>query len=270
MQLSLLYMFNRTIFSFQKNRAILFLIMLFVASTVFSQQQKKLDIVFVGNSITYGAGLANKATDAPPVHASNYLKKHFSDVQFSNQGVSGFTTVDFLPSTNTAFKKVEHSAATFANDKDATLVFSMILGTNDSAIEGPNGSPVSPASYQGNVKAIIDRLLKDFPTCKIVLHHPIWYSPNTYNGSKYLQEGLDRLQSYFPVLDKIVKEYAATHPKQVFAGDKDAFNYFKKNHKALFQYENGNAGTFFLHPNEKGAEELGKFWGKAIEKAIDN
>ena len=270
MHLTLLYVISRTILSFQKNRAILLLVMMFGATAVFSQQQKKLDIVFIGNSITHGAGLANPATDAQPVHASNYLKKQFSDVRFSNQGVSGFTTVDFLPSTNTSFQKVEQAAATFANDKDATLVFSMILGTNDSAIEGPNGSPVSPASYAENVKAIIDRLLKDFPNCKIVLHHPIWYSPNTYNGSKYLQEGLDRLQSYFPVLNKIVKEYASTHPRQVFAGDKDAFNYFRKNYKTLFQNEKGNAGTFFLHPNEKGAEKLGRFWGKAIEKAMDN
>ncbi|MEX6691324.1 GDSL-type esterase/lipase family protein [Danxiaibacter flavus] len=268
MHLFLPYTSNRTIFSSQKNRAILFLIMMLGATTVFSQQQKKLDIVFIGNSITHGAGLANPTTDAPPVHASNYLKKQFSDVQFSNQGVSGFTTVDFLPSTNTAFQKVEQAAATYANDKDATLVFSMILGTNDSAIEGPNGSPVSPASYEENVKAIIDHLLKDFPKCKIVLHRPIWYSPNTYNGSKYLQEGLDRLQSYFPVLDKIVKEYTSTHPEQVFAGDKDAFNYFRKNYKTLFKYEKGNAGTFFLHPNEKGAEKLGMFWGKAIAKNL--
>lgn len=270
MHLSLPFMSNGPIFSLQKNRAILFLIMMLATTAAFSQQQKKLDIVFIGNSITHGAGLANPAADAPPVHASNYLKKQFSDVQFSNQGVSGFTTVDFLPSTNTAFQKVEQAAVTFANDKDATLVLSMILGTNDSAIEGPNGSPVSPASYEENVKAIIDRLLKDFPTCKIVLHRPIWYSPTTYNGSKYLQEGLDRLQSYFPVLDKIVKDYAATHPNQVFTGDKDAFKYFKKNYKTLFQYEKGNAGTFFLHPNEKGAEKLGMFWGKAIVKVMEN
>ncbi|MEP7258382.1 MAG: GDSL-type esterase/lipase family protein [Flavitalea sp.] len=231
--------------------------------------QQKLNIVFIGNSITEAGGMPNPATMAPPAQATDYIRKQkkFKAVNFSNQGVSGSTTVDFLPATNTLIKNVEKAAAIFAHQKDATLVFSMVLGTNDSAIEGPNGSPVSPESYEANVKAIIDRLFSLHPKAVFVLHHPTWYSPNTYNSSRYLQEGLTRLQSYFPVLDKIVEEYQSTHPGQVFRGDTKAFDYFK-NHQEMLEPEKGNQGVFYLHPTQKGSSELGHFWGKAILEAF--
>ena len=182
--------------------------------------------------------------------------------------MSGCTTVDFLPSTATHFREVVKAADNFYADKQATLIFSIMLGTNDSAIDGPLGSPVSSGSYGNNMKVIIDRLLKDYPGSKIIIHYPIWYSPNTYNTSKYLQEGLTRLQSYFPVIDALVKNYSKTNPGHVFTGDKHAFRYFKEHHLTHMQQENGQQGIFYLHPNEKGSNELGRFWGKAISKIV--
>ncbi len=238
---------------------------------LYAQQQEKinLNVVFIGNSITHGAGLRDFKTMAPPVFASKFLQEQseIGDVDFSNQGVSGFTTVDFLPQTNTVFNKVKLAASAFKNP-DALLVFSIILGTNDSAISGPNGAPVSPQDYYKNLKAIADQLLLDFPHCKIIFHHPLWYSENTYNHSKYLAEGLKRLQSYFPQIRLLIKSYARTNPKQVFLGDKKGFQYFKKHHEELMQHENGQQGIFYLHPNVKGAEALGVLWGKAILKVV--
>ncbi|MGI4020211.1 MAG: GDSL-type esterase/lipase family protein [Janthinobacterium lividum] len=231
--------------------------------------KQNLNIVFIGNSITHGAGLKDFKTMAPPVFATQFLREQsqIGQVNFSNQGVSGFTTVDFLPKTNTVFNKVETAAKSFDNT-NATLIFSIILGTNDSAISGPHGAPVSAENYQQSLKAIADRLLKDFPNCKIIFHHPLWYSENTYNRSKYLAEGLKRLKSYFPEIHSLIKSYAKTYPKQVFLGDKKGFAYFKKHHEELMQHENGQQGVFFLHPNEKGAVELGKLWGKSILKMV--
>lgn len=232
-------------------------------------QTKKLNIVFIGNSITQGAGLPHPLTEAPPVKAVEWLKQAMpgTEINYSNQGVSGSTTVDFLPSTNRLFNNVIKAAEVFKAEKDATLVFSMVLGTNDSAIEGPNGSPVSPEQYRTNVTAILDQLMSNYPGCIIVLHRPIWYSPNTQNRSRYLAEGLARLQSYYPVLDAIAVSYRTTHPGQVFIGYKDGFNYFKKRPE-LFNQEHGGAGIFQLHPNVKGAAMLGDFWGKAIKKVV--
>jgi lysophospholipase L1-like esterase len=228
---------------------------------VLAQAQKQdVNIVFIGNSITYGANLENPKTDAPPLVACAYLSRqpNIGKLAFSNQGHSGFTTVDFLPATGTAFKQVETAVRNFADQK-ALLIFSIKLGTNDSAIQGPNGSPVSKQNYKQNLKVIADSLLKEFPGCVIIFQHPIWYSPNTYNGAKYLQEGLTRLQSYIPEIDALVDEYSATYPKQVFVGDKKAFKYFEKNFLTDLTPENGHMGTFYLHPNKKGAAALGTF-----------
>lgn len=247
-----------------------FLFLIFTLCSFLLKDKPNLNIVFIGDSITEGTGLDDPKTEAAPVQATAFLRQQgkFGKVTFANQGVSGFTTVDFLPATAKAFNNVKKAADDFYADKEATLVFSVMLGTNDSAIKGPNGSPVSPPAYRSHLKAIADRLLADYPNTKIVLHRPVWYSPNTQNNSKYLQEGLNRLQQYFPEIDALVKDYAATHPEHVFAGDKQAFAYFKKHHKTNFRLETGEQGIFFLHPNKQGAIALGQFWGKAIEKII--
>lgn len=239
------------------------------SSLVLFAQKQNLNVVYIGDSITQGGQLNDPATESAPAIASAWLtgQKGIGKVEFSNQGVSGFTTVDFLPSTNTVFPKADSAAKAF-NDKYATLVFSIMLGTNDSASEGPNGSPVSAEQYHDNLKSIIDRLLQDFPNSKIIIQRPLWYSPNTYNSSKYLQEGLNRLQSYFPEIDQLAAEYAITKPKQVFAADRKSFNYFSRHYLTDLKPEPGRQGTFYLHPNKKGAEVLGSYWGNAIYKMI--
>ncbi len=228
--------------------------------------KKNVNIVFIGNSITYGAGIKDPGHDAPPVKAGEFLQAipGMGKVRIANCGVSGMTTVDYLPATATRFPMVQQAADGFYKDKSALLVFSFSLGTNDSAIKGPNGSPVSPKQYQTNVKVIIDRLLTLYPGCRVVIHRPLWYSPNTYNGAMYLQEGLTRLQSYLPEIEKIIADYAVSNPRQVWMGDRDGFDYFKVNHLTDQIAEEGNAGTFYLHPNEKGAAKLGELWAKAI------
>lgn len=233
--------------------------------------RQDLNIVFIGNSITHGAGLKDWKTEAPPNETCAWLQKQpgVGKVEFSNQGVSGHTTVDFLPSTAKDFNRVAAAANAFTNKK-ALLVFSIILGTNDSAVKGPNGAPLSKEDYQTNLQTIIGQLLKDFPGCKIVIERPTWYSPNTHNrGAAYLQEGLTRLQSYFPKIKATVKSFDKTNPKQVFEGDKDAFGYFKKHAEQYFQHENSvDGGIFYLHPNKEGASILGDFWAKAIYKSV--
>ena len=47
-----------------------------------------------------------------------------------------------------------------------------------------------------------------------------------------------------------------------------AFDYFKENYLTDLIPETGNAGTFYLHPNKKGSEVLGKFWGEGIYQAL--
>jgi lysophospholipase L1-like esterase len=233
---------------------------------------ESLNIVFIGDSITQGVfadGVV--ADDAPPVHAAAYLSKQRAGakMEFSNQGRSGHTTVDVLPATQTDFLEIEQAATALQKAQPGRLMFSVMLGTNDSAMNGALGAPVSPQDYRKNLTTIIDRLLLDYPECKIILHRPIWYSPNTsYSDSRYLAEGLSRLQRYFPEIDALVAQYGRTHPRQVLKGDTEAFEFFKQNHRSYLFPEQGQQGTFYLHPNPKGAEILGRFWGAAIQAAL--
>ncbi|MBE9460856.1 GDSL-type esterase/lipase family protein [Dyadobacter subterraneus] len=244
------------------------LLLLLITLTTYAQKNQNLAIVFIGNSITQGKGGPDGFP--PPTHAVNYLKeqKGVQDVVFANLGRSGSTTLDWLPGSGKYFVKVIEAADSLFLKKDHQLVFSMKLGTNDSAIQGPNGSPVSREDYKKNMQTIISTLLKKYPGSKVIVHHPIWYSTNTYNSSKYLQEGLDRLETYIPEIDGMISEYKTSDPGRVFKGDTKAFKYFKKHYLQLLKPEKGQQGTFYLHPNEEGVVVLGKFWGKAIEKRI--
>lgn len=235
----------------------------FLIATLTSLTAQERHIIFIGNSITQGVILKEPKTSSPPAQTMAWLTTE-SDLPFgfTNCGVSGRTTVDFLPAKGTEFTRVVE-AADAAQSKGAQLIFSVMLGTNDSAIRGPLGAPVHPEQYQTNIKVLADELLQRYPGAMILLHRPIWYSPNTHNNSTYLREGLERLNSYFPVLKKLEEEYAVTHPGQLFLGDTLAYDHFRDK-RELFFAEEGKAGTFSLHPNEAGAKELGAFWGRAI------
>lgn len=230
--------------------------------------KENLNIVFVGNSISYGAELKDRDTECPPVKVEEYIEANSSyDVNISNCGVCGATTVDFLPANETLFVNVANAANEFAKQK-GQLVFTISLGTNDSACSGPLGSPVVPTQYYTNLKVIIDELLTSYPKSIVVLQYPLWYSPNTYNGAMYLNAGLQRLESYFPYITKLIDAYGKTHPNRVFPGNPNAFNTFKEHGLEYLTPENGNAGTFYLHPNKQGAEVLGKIWAETILKAL--
>ena len=231
-------------------------------------QTHKINLIYIGDSITAGAGLADPS-NYPPAIVDNNLRKMGIDIAgSSNQGHGGYTTLDFLPNTD-AFNSIE-DAANKLNGNGGTLVFSIMLGTNDSAIKGPHGSPVTKEEYYENLRKIINQLIKDYPSSIIVIHRQLWYSPNTYNGAQYLQEGLNRLESYYPQIKKLINLYTETNTNKVYLGDINAFDYFRKNYQSSLQPEKGHEGTFYLHPNSAGAIELASFWSKAIYSAINN
>ena len=224
-----------------------------------------INILFIGNSITYGAGLGDRATQTPPVKCAEKVAEDTQrPVFFQNCGVSGATTLDWLPKTS-LFRNANRQAYDLT-ENGGYLFFSMMLGTNDSAESGPNGSPVSPEQYGENLKTIIGKLHSNYPDALFIVNYPIWYSPNTHNGAVYLEAGLNRLKSYHPVIDQVVAELQA-EGLQIWTGSKEAFGFFEDKSE-YFIAENGYQGTFYLHPNAVGAEHLGHFWAESIEQHI--
>ncbi|MGA2243865.1 MAG: LamG-like jellyroll fold domain-containing protein [Verrucomicrobiota bacterium] len=222
------------------------------------------DIVFVGDSITYGATLADPAMQASAAQCMQSLGTRFNmGVRMSNQGHSGATTVDWLPASS-YFQGAVAAAAALETSEPGQLVFSIMLGANDSAQSGTDGAPVSPADYDQNLQAIINELLTDYANADVFVHYPTWYSTNTHNGALYGPAGAALLKAYLPQIDLLVASNAVLHPGHVFAGDKLAYGYFETNYLALLTPESGVDGTFYLHPNAAGAIVLGAFWANAI------
>ncbi len=248
------------------NRIITSIIAILIFATSFAQDYT---LVFIGNSITQGALLKSPDTDSPPAQAALYIEQCKGiDVEFRNCGVSGTTSLNFLPVAEQQFPNVL-KAASELTEINENIIFSISLGTNDSANTATFGAPVQPVQYYTNMKVIIDELLSQFPKSRVVVHRPIWYSPNTYNGAMYLQSGLDRLQSYTPMIQKLVAHYETAQSGRVYLGDTEAFDFFRQNAEKNFVHEYGHAGIFFLHPNKEGAAALGKYWAQAIMKILD-
>ena len=222
-----------------------------------------INLLFIGNSITAGATLSSPSSQAPPIVCGQLVGEATGvTTNVYNGGHSGITTLGFLPGRDD-FTRVLAAAKAYQRNNGGLIYFSIMLGTNDSACSGTEGAPVSPETYGTNIKKIIDALIAGVPDCKILLNYPIWYSPSTHNGARYLQEGLDRLHSYYPILDAIVEEY-----DQVYAGDRAVWDYFEDN-KVLFTSENGNSGTFYLHPNQYGATRLAEVWAHSLLQLIE-
>jgi lysophospholipase L1-like esterase len=172
--------------------------------------------------------------------------------------------VDYAPPGG-YFTAAVAAAKKLSADHKGQLVFSIMLGTNDSANSGTNGAPASDSDYYDRLKRIIDQLVADFPSCKVFVHNPTWYSPNTHNAADY--EGAvaaNRLKSYFPKIDSL----AVSNPR-VCRGDTEAYDDFAANYKAELNGEDGHNGIFYLHPNATGADKLGKFWAGALRRKLD-
>jgi lysophospholipase L1-like esterase len=224
-----------------------------------------LNVVFIGDSITEGGWINKPDMNACEAcaHALE-LGPKARLVFFSNQGHSGHTTKDYLPEWED-FTNAEAAAKKLEAEAPGELVFSVMLGTNDSANDGPNGSPANVDQYETNLKSTISALLHDFPQCKVVVHRPIWYSSNTHNGANYEETGLERLTTYFPVVERLAKAF----PKgKVFVGDERGYSYFAEAYRGTLRVEHGRNGTFYLHPDPKGALDLGQLWANAILRAV--
>ena len=241
-----------------------------------SRKPTIINLVCIGDSITESGGIHDRDKNGCPAILASELANGLGDgttVYLVNAGVSGTTTADWSGPSGLLVRG-KHSAEAsakklMADHPDGKLIFSIMLGTNDSANKGTRGAPISAERYEKEMKRILDELIQAHPDCLIFLHHPIWYSLNTHNSADY--EGAsahDRLTSYFHVIDAIVAADAKTPKQHVFQGDTLAYDYFEKNYLTELSPQNGKNGIFYLHPNLQGAKSLGKFWSLPIINAL--
>lgn len=231
-----------------------------------------INLLFIGNSITYGAGLNEPESSAPPAICSEILRKRpdVGRVNVINAGCSGSTSTDWAPASADLYPRFIARADSLTDaTADALTVISIALGTNDSACDRCTGAPASCRTFRDNLRTLTDSLLTRYPGAVAVIHTPLWYSDNTYNGARYMLEGQQRLLPYRAEIEALVGEYVGREPGRVWLGDTIGYGHFERSHRLEMQAEQGHAGTFYLHPNERGAASLGAFWAEAISKALD-
>ena len=242
------------------------------AVSVFAQRSA--NIVFIGNSITYGALHEHRELTAPPAQCVRWLSGQdgIDTVYFKNCGHSGRTTYHFLPNSadvrpagdKTYFDDVvKKTRELVAAHPAAPLVFSIMLGTNDT-VERPRNSHTTPDDYARNLCTIIDSLLRLWPDAHVVLNKPIYYTPDyhTKGGSIASKKSLKLLTQYYNMFARVVYN---SKPGQVHIGDSEAYGYFEKHYQTdIVDEKDARGQTYYLHPNEKGARVLAEYWGKAL------
>lgn len=223
---------------------------------------QSLNIVFIGDSITSGYLMKDPVRDAPPVYAAAWLKGQsgITNVLFRNCGKPGYRTDQFLPDRlNSAWSEVKQAGESFRN-VPGTLVFSVMLGANDSA--GYNDTGIHPPErFKADLNALVKALCVSFPKAIIVIHHPTGYTkaPGTYP---------ETLALYKSEIDSLVEEMAVTHPGRVFLGDVEAWAFFDGNRETHWFREMRENVPYHVHPNERGAAVIGQLWGEAIARAL--
>ena len=134
-------------------KRILFSLLLLVFQLSVGLAQQHANIVFIGNSITYGALHQQRELTAPPVLCARWLSQQtgIDTVYFRNCGRSGKTTYHFLPNVadvipagdKTYFGDVVAKTAELVKAHPGLpLIFSIKLGTND-AVKRPKNDPIS-------------------------------------------------------------------------------------------------------------------------------
>ena len=253
------------------------MIALLVALTA-QAQQRSYNLVFIGNSITYGALHQQRELTAPPVQCGLWLSEQLGidTVYVANCGRSGKTTYHFLPNKadvvpagdSTYFPDVVKSTRALVKAHPGLpLVFSIMLGTNDS-VERKHNSHTTPDNYVCNLCAIIDSLHTLWPDAHVVLNKPIWYTPDyvTKNGSVASKKSLKLLDTYYNCFSQVVARSKTGH---VHIGDSEAYGYFRQYYQTdVFEEKDARGKSYWLHLNEQGAKRLAEYWGKALLPVI--
>jgi lysophospholipase L1-like esterase len=198
-----------------------------------------LNIGFIGDSIT--ANTPSDGTQSPPQATCAALATSLGrPVAAINQGVSGSSTSDWLPSAGPGY----------ANAKAAILaagcpLVHIMLGTNDSRTD----RRTTATTLHANLSTIIADL--EASGLRVVVSYPAYVVPGS-GGGLYDATSDTLLQSYEAQIDSLVGG-------STYAGDKTAYAHFSANQSQLIDG---------LHPNAAGVAFYASAWAPAIQAAL--
>ena len=202
-------------------------------------------ILFQGDSITdAGRDYRNyhNMGNGYPKYAAKYLSDMFpdTDLEFINFGISGNRTCQL-------FDRLYNDGIAFQPD-----VFSILIGINDIWHRyGGNRILTTDAQIETNYRAILERLRSE-TNAKIVILAP--YLLERENAEE-MRADLERL---LPIVRKLADEFADVY----IPLDKHFEEALKAQPEPCYYSGDG------VHPNQNGAEFIGKLYAEAVAPLI--
>lgn len=209
---------------------ILVLIIFFIMSVAVSYGQIK--VACVGNSITYGSAIANRAQNNYPAQLDDLLGKGWT---VKNFGVSGAT---MLQKGNKPYWDQDAFFDAIRFQPDIAII---MLGTSDSKPDNWKYKSQFKVNYYGMIEAF--RALKSSPDIYICLPVPV--VENQGGIQKQVVEG---------VMQEMIKSIAKTKDVHLV----DMYTPFLDKEEKLFADK--------IHPNAQGAKMMAKTIAKVLQK----
>ncbi|MCD7964104.1 MAG: GDSL-type esterase/lipase family protein [Rikenellaceae bacterium] len=154
-----------------------------------SYAQSRIKVACVGNSITAGSGVENRATQSYPAVLQQLLGERYEVVNF---GLGGRT---LLYNGDRPYVNEKRFQESLEFNPDIVIIK---LGTNDSKVKNWNDHGVE---FEGDLRNFIDRYSALESSPEIYLCFPIWAA----RGSFYIQESVIASE-IIPIISRVAAE----------------------------------------------------------------
>lgn len=203
-------------------------------------------IVFQGDSITDGGRDKRNYHELGHGYASfaaKYIKEAHPemDIEFINMGVSGNRS-------GQVFDRIYPDAIAFAPD-----VFSILVGVNDTWHRYSHNIGTTDEQYELNLRCILERVKKE-TNAKILVMSPYLLDHDVPPRPRIRED----LKTIIPIVKRLADEYA-----DVYVPLQEHFD------KALpVQPESHYYSADGIHPNQNGADFIGRIYADAVEPLL--
>ena len=207
-------------------KRIIYLMMVVLCCTCAYAQQKKIKVACVGNSITYGSGVANREVNAYPVKLQGMLGEEY---EVGNFGKPGATLLNKGHRPYTQQQEYKDALA-FAGD-----IVVIHLGINDT---DPRNWPNYQDEFIGDYRALIQSFREANPKARFLIARMTPLSDRHWRYESGTRDWHEQIQEAIACVAR--------------AEGIQMINFFEPLHPYPFILEDN------IHPNAEGAEMLAK------------